>query len=438
MKKKVLSLVLVAAMSASMVACGSNGAATNDANTQATTPETQAATPETQAANTEAADFDYGSGSITIWVADNVVDFTKTQAEQFIADKGVDYTITVEPVGEGDAAGNVITDVEGAADIYGFAQDQTARLVSANALQQITGTGFDEWIAAENDAGAVGAATVGDNIYAFPLTSDNGYFLYYDKSVVTDPTSLEKILADCEAAGKSFYFDLGAWYNVAFFFGTGCTATYETDNDGNFISTDIDYATNEKAVVALKEIVDMVSSSAYQQGSAVDAADASKLAAIVDGTWDAASAQKVFGDNYACAELPSFEGSDGSTYHMAGFSGNKLIGVKPQTEAGKLKLCLELAQYLTSADVQTARFEEVGWGPSNLTAQASDAVQADPALSALAAQMPYCIPQGQYPQGYWDAGTALIDDAKGLVGASDEDLKAYLEKYVATCTADIQ
>lgn len=438
MKKKVLSLVLVAAMSASMVACGSNGAATNDANTQATTPETQAATPETQAANTEAADFDYGSGNITIWVADNVVDFTKTQAEQFIADKGVDYTITVEPVGEGDAAGNVITDVEGAADIYGFAQDQTARLVSANALQQITGTGFDEWIAAENDAGAVGAATVGDNIYAFPLTSDNGYFLYYDKSVVTDPTSLEKILADCEAAGKSFYFDLGAWYNVAFFFGTGCTATYETDNDGNFISTDIDYATNEKAVVALKEIVDMVSSSAYQQGSAVDAADASKLAAIVDGTWDAASAQKIFGDNYACAELPSFEGSDGATYHMAGFSGNKLIGVKPQTEAGKLKLCLELAQYLTSADVQTARFEEVGWGPSNLTAQASDAVQADPALSALAAQMPYCIPQGQYPQGYWDAGTALIDDAKGLVGASDEDLKAYLEKYVATCTADIQ
>ena len=437
MKKKVLSLVLVAAMAASMVACGSNDAATNDAN--ATAPETQAATNDAPAADAPAAEeFDYGSGSITIWVADAVVDFTKTQAEQFIADKGVDYTITVEPVGEGDAAGNVITDVEGAADIYGFAQDQTARLVSANALQQISGTGFDEWIAAENDAGAVGAATVGDTIYAFPLTSDNGYFLYYDKSVITDPTSLETILADCEAAGKSFYFDLGAWYNVAFFFGTGCTATYETDNDGNFVATDIDYATNPQAVVALKEIADMVASSAYQQGSSVDAADATKLAAIVDGTWDAASAQKVFGDNYACAELPSFEGSDGATYHMAGFSGNKLLGVKPQTDAGKLKLCLELAQYLTSADVQTARFEQVGWGPSNMTAQASDAVQADPALSALAAQMPYCIPQGQYPQGYWDAGTALIDDAKSLVGASDEDIQAYLEKYVATCTADIQ
>ena len=40
MKKKVLSLVLVAAMAASMVACGSNDAATNDAN--ATAPETQA------------------------------------------------------------------------------------------------------------------------------------------------------------------------------------------------------------------------------------------------------------------------------------------------------------------------------------------------------------------------------------------------------------
>ena len=37
MKKKVLSLVLVAAMAASMVACGSNDAATNDANATRTT-----------------------------------------------------------------------------------------------------------------------------------------------------------------------------------------------------------------------------------------------------------------------------------------------------------------------------------------------------------------------------------------------------------------
>ena len=71
-------------------------------------------------------------------------------------------------------------------------------------------------------AGAVSAVTLGDEMFAYPLTSDNGYFLYYDKSVVTDPSTLESILADCEAAGKSFYFEINSgWYQTAFFFGAG-------------------------------------------------------------------------------------------------------------------------------------------------------------------------------------------------------------------------
>ncbi len=427
MKKKVLSVLLVAAMTASMVAgCGA---------AKAEPTQGAAAPAETQP---QAEAFDYGSGTITIWVADNVVDFTKQQAEKFIADKGVDYTVDVQPVGEGDAAGNVITDVEAAADIYGFAQDQTSRLVSAGALQKLTGTGFDNWIVEQNDAGAAAAATVGGEIFAFPVTSDNGYFLYYDKSVVTDPTSLEKILADCEAAGKSFYYDLGAWYNVAFFFATGCTASYDSDADGNFTAMNIDYATNPQGVVALREIADMAASPAYVQGSSIGAADAEKIAAIVDGTWDYGDAQKVFGDNLGCVELPSFEGSDGKTYHMAGFSGNKLMGVKPQTEAGKLKLCLELTQYLTSEEVQVARFEAVQWGPSNVAAAASDAVKAAPHLAALASQMPYCVPQGQYPGSYWKSGDALIGDASTLAAMSDDELKAYLEKLVDIADDDVQ
>ena len=54
----------------------------------------------------------------------------------------------------------MLTDVEAGADIYGFAQDQIARLVAAGALQTWSGTGYDEWITANNDAGAAGAATV--------------------------------------------------------------------------------------------------------------------------------------------------------------------------------------------------------------------------------------------------------------------------------------
>ena len=151
------------------------------------------------------------SGDIKIWVADNVVDFTNEQVEAFKAanPEYANINVTIEPVGEGDAAGKVITDVESAADIYGFPQDQLARLVQAGAIEVVE-EGNAEKVKAENDAGSVAAVTMGETMYAYPMTSDNGYFLYYDKSVVSDPSQLETILTDCEAAGKSFYMEINS------------------------------------------------------------------------------------------------------------------------------------------------------------------------------------------------------------------------------------
>ena len=53
------------------------------------------------------------SGDIKIWVADNVVDFTNEQVEAFKTahPEYAGINVTIEPVGEGDAAGKVITDV---------------------------------------------------------------------------------------------------------------------------------------------------------------------------------------------------------------------------------------------------------------------------------------------------------------------------------------
>ena len=372
---------------------------------------------------------------IKVWVADNVTDFTNEQIEAF-KEANPDFTgydYVVEPVGEGDAAGNMITDVEAGADIFGFAQDQISRLVSAGALIDVEPENA-EAVIAENDPGAVAAATVGDVLYAYPLTSDNGYFLYYDKSVVSDPSTLEGILADCEAAGKNFYMEINSgWYQTAFFFATGAQLTYETDDDGNFTACNAGYAT-DAGLVALKKMVELKASPAFQNGSAVG--EATNVAAIVDGTWDASAAQDLFGENYACAKLPTFEGADGKTYQMSGFGGFKLLGVKPQEDEDKLAACDALAAWLSGEEAQIARFEAVEWGPSNLAAQASDEVQANEALAALAEQLQYTIPQGQYPGDYWSLATSLGDSiiSKELsVDSSDEDLMAALEKFQATC-----
>ena len=91
------------------------------------------------------------SGEIKIWVAENVVDFTTEQVEAFKAanPEFANMTVKIEPVGEGDAANKVITDVESAADIYGFAQDQLGRLVKAGAIEEVE-EGNAEVVAAES------------------------------------------------------------------------------------------------------------------------------------------------------------------------------------------------------------------------------------------------------------------------------------------------
>ena len=435
MKKKLLATLLAGAMVLSLTACGSTAAPTTEpapAAEQEATAEEPAAEAEEPAAEAEAP---AGDGVITLWVAEEVVDFTQEQCDKFFADNPdyAGFSVNIEPVGEGDAAGNMITDAEGGADIFGFAQDQLARLVSAGAVMPITDE-YSSQITANNDEGSVGAATVGGQIYAFPLTSDNGYFLYYDSSVVSDPSTLEGIIADCDAAGKNFYMEINsAWYQTAFFFGTGCELTYDTDDQGNFTACNASYATPE-GVVALRKMCELNSSSSFQNGSSLS--NATNVAAIVDGTWDSSTAQELFGDNYACAKLPTFTGSDGKEYQMAGFGGFKLLGVKPQTDATKLNACLALANWLSGEEVQLARYQKVGWGPSNVNTQGNNEVNSDVALSALAEQLKFCVPQGQYPGDYWTLGTSLGDDViAGTITAdmTDDELMKVLDKFQETC-----
>ena len=443
MKKKLVSILLTAAMGATLLAgCGNTQEAAQTAadtaqqaaDAVADTAQQAAETVEQAASDVADAVTDYGTGEIKVWVADNVVDFTKGEIDSFMAENPqfAGYTVTVEAVGEGDAAGNMITDVTAGADIYGFAQDQTARLVAAGALIEVAPENVDA-IKSQNAAGAVVAATVGDQLYAYPMTADNGYFLYYDKSVVTDPSTLEGIIEQCEAAGKNFYMDLTGWYQVAFFFGTGCTLQFDSDNDGNFTSCTMDYD-SDKGLVALNEMIEVASSKAFQPGSS--AGDAVNYAAIIDGTWDAGTVKDFLGDNYACAKLPTFTGSDGKTYQMSGFNGCKLLGVKPQEDENKLAVCDALALYLTSEKVQLDRYNAVQWGPSNLAAQADSAVKADEALSALSEQFAFTIPQGQYPGDYWSNAEALAGDVQGkLQGASEDDVKAALKSFQDTVSA---
>lgn len=369
------------------------------------------------------------SGDIKIWVADTMVDLTRTKAEEFKANNPeyAGMNVLVEAVGEGDAATNMITDVEGGADIFGFAQDQLSRLVAAGALVELSEENA-AIVKAENDAGSVSAVTMADLMYAYPMTSDNGYFLNYDKSVITDPSTMEGILDQAQAAGKKVYFQINSgWYQTAYFFATGAYVTYDVDDTGNPVKININYATPQ-GLTALKGLIALAKHPAFVNGS--DAPSASNYAAIVVGVWNKDTITAEFGDNYAATKLPTFS-VDGKDYQLSGFGGFKMLGVKPQVDEAKLAACDALALYLTGEEVQAARFAQIGWGPSNLKVQQSEAVKADFLLSALAEQLNFAMAQGQYPDDYWREAEALGNDiiAGNFNDLSDEQLMEKLAEF---------
>ena len=366
---------------------------------------------------------------ITVWVADAIVDLTVKQIQDFNATNpyGITFNAKVNPVSEADAATSMITDVEAGADIFCFAQDQFARLVQAGALAKL-GDESAAAIEAANDAGTVKAAKSGDAMYAYPLTSDNGYFMYYDKSVIPeeDIDSLEKLIADCEAAQKYFAFEMqsSAWYLASFFFATGCVSDWLTDDDGSFIEVHDTFNSPEGliAVKGMKKLVD----SPFHLSSSKGAEFASGAAIVVTGTWDYETVQGLLGDNMGVTDLPSFE-VDGKTYHLGSFSGCKLMGVKPQVDGSRAAALQILAEYLTGEQCQMERFEARGWGPSNLNAQANDAVKANPGLAALLLQNNYATPQGQIHGSWWDIAKVIGEDVKAAT--DDAGLQAALDNY---------
>ena len=370
-----------------------------------------------------------GTYDITVWVANEIVDLTKQQIADFNANNefGIVFNATVEPVSEADAATQMITDVEAGGDIFCFAQDQFARLVQAGALAKL-GQGAAATVTANNDPGVVAAATSGDVLYAYPLTSDNGYFMYYDKNVIPeeDVDSLEALIADCEKAQKFFCFEMqsSAWYLASFFFATGCVSEWKTDDDGSFISVH-DTFNSPEGLIAVKGMKKLVDSPMHHSSS--QASDfASNAAIVVTGTWSYEAVSSLLGDNMGVADLPSFE-VDGVSYHLGSFNGCKLMGVKPQVDAVKGAALNQLALYLTGEKCQMERFEAKSWGPSNLACQASEAVQANPGLAALLAQNAYSLPQGQIHGAWWDIAKVIADDVK--LAEDEAGLQAALDNY---------
>ena len=428
MKKKLISMLVSAAMASVLLAGCSSGSS----------DEPAADSGEKQ------------NVSLTLWGAEedqallqNLIDSFK---EEYADVANFDISLGVES--ESTAKDTVLTDAEAAADVYAFASDQLPDLVKAGALQSIdemeealtayTDKTVDD-IKNANTESSVEAATYDDTLYAFPMTADNGCFLFYDSTVVSeeDVATWDGLLAAAQASGKRVAMTLASgWYNASFFYSAGFTTGLNEDGSTTMDwNGEADY-TGVEVTQAMLNIASNPAFMAVADGDISNQIASGQLCAAVSGTWDATAAQEAFGDGYAATKLPTFTIA-GAQLQQASVAGYKLVGVNAHSEnAGWAAL---LADWITNEAAQQQRFDEREIGPSNNTVLESDAVKENTALAALAAQNEFGVVQ-MAGQNYWDPAATFGEMiAQGELNADDTaGIQSALDTLVEGVTAPIQ
>lgn len=411
--KKVLALGLVGAMAISMAACGKTSSSTNNGGSgnSGTSNETV---------------------SLRVWGGEEDQNLLKDLVEKFkttYPDQKFDIEIGVES--ESTAKDTVLTDVEAAADVFAFASDQIVDLNNAKALANIEDmdAALQNYakksvadVKAANGDGSVEAASIDGKLMAFPMTGGNGYFLYYDSSVISeeDAATWDTLLAAADKAGKKVGMTLASgWYNASFFYGAGFTTGLNDDGTTaiDFNGTSKDGYTGVQVTQSMLNIASNKAFMAIADGDVSNQIAGGTLAAVISGTWDAENAQKVFGNGYAATKLPTYT-LDGKQVQQGSVSGYKFLGVNAYSK--NVGWATVLAEFLTNEESQATRFEQRQLAPTNKKVAASDEVSKNVAIAASGAQDAYGVIQTVSAK-YWDPAKTFGEMiAQGSISATDE------------------
>lgn len=384
--------------------------------------------------------------TLTVWGAQEDQQMLKEMCNAYAKENpDKEYKFRFGVLGEGNSSDKILNDVEAGPDIFSFPSDRINAFYAGGALARIGGD-LETQVKADNAEGAVDAATVRingeDHLYAFPVTGDNCYFLYYDKSVFKNPEdlqSMDRILDVAEAAGKKVHFKINddGWYLASFFFADEDLQYDVTYNDRmveekvtiNFDSEDgLEVMKSIRHYIGRDGFVAQTDDSKIIAAFTPDGNGKRECAAAVSGTWNAATIKQLLGDDMGVCVLPTVR-IGGEDKRLSGFMGYKLMGVngysKNKGEASKL------AAYLTNEENQLKRFRERGFGPTNKKVAALPEVMDDPVIATVLEQAAYNRSQKNVPSAFWTPMASLITPivtakSEGKT-VTDEQLRGYLD-----------
>lgn len=402
--KKILAILMAGVLTATAFAgCGGDASSNSGSSSKAGESSGSTATG-VNASVVDAAYFgDEDNVKLKVWAPDAAVNLVKQQIESFkkaYSDKKFDITVVAQ--GESDAATQMLNDASAAADVFSFPSDQLNKLVDAGVIAPVA-KGFTDYVTSSNSEDTIKAGTSKNTLYAYPETNDNGYYMVYDNTVVTeeDAKTLEGTLAACKKAGKKFIFDAGDGFYACTFAFTAGAKIDGLEEDGitqKFVKYDEDEAVKTLQAFAklIKEYKGTFTSlnvknvaSGFKNGT---------CGAGVDGSWDTKVNQDSLGDKFGAAKLPTIKVGDEDKQLVSMF-GYKYIGVNGSSKYPNSAQILAL--YLSGEECQKQRTEELGWGPSNVNVQKDKVVTESPVLNAIKDQSQNSCTQVNISSTFW-------------------------------------
>ena len=428
MRKKINAIFITAILAASLSGC-----AGSERESKITDADTKLRNSAEDTDETELLS-DNGDVELTVWGGEEDEALLTRIIEDFQTEyKGqANFHITFTAQSESNCKDVLMGDLEAGADVFAFADDQLNTLVAAGALEPVENA---DRIKSENLPGAVEAASVGSTLYAYPLTADNGYFLYYNKQFFNqeDIKTFDRMLQIAEENGKKITMDWSsAWYVYSFFGNTGLEVGLNSDGITNFCTWnqtegDIKGEDVANAMLAIAESPAFLNT--VEEGFLEGVQDGSVIAGV-SGVWNAVAMEEAWGADYGASKLPTYTCAE-RQIQMASFSGYKLIGVNAYSEHHTW--AVRLAEWISNEKNQQLRFEMRGQGPANTKAAESADVQNPPAITALLEQSEFSCLQ-RIGGNFWDPVSAFaLNMAAG--NPEEKGLQEQLDSMVEGITA---
>ena len=442
--KKILAILLAGMITATALAgCGggNGGSSSTDSKSDASSGSgsTDASAEKVVDANTVDPELfgDEDNISLKVWAPSQALELVKKQVEDFKAAYPTKTftNIEVSAMAEAESGTQVLNDASAAADVFGFASDHLNKLVDAKVLSEVA---FVNTVSEMNAPETVEAGKIKGTLYAYPETNDNGYYLVYDKTVVSEDKAgkLEDILAACKDAGKKFIFDCGNGYYACTYAFTAGVKIDGLEEDG-VTQKFVQYDENEavKTLQAFSRLMHEYKGTFTSLDVAQIASGFSTgtLGAGVDGSWNTNADQKALGDNFGAAKLPTIN-VDGTDKQLISLFGYKYIGVNA---ASKFPASAQiLAYYLHGEKCQEQRAEELGWGPSNKNVQGKPVITDNPIQQAIKQQSENACVQVNIAPTFWNPMGNLGN--KLIAEETDPDDAEYFTKLLKATVANVR